>query len=255
MKIVSVCTSVSGKVRINNEDNLFINGTILPENHDDLPEFICSEREDCQMNFFAVLDGIGGSYCGEKASYEAAREMQKAFQKGSLVCDNKEQFLSELCIAMNEKVCQLQEKYMASMGTTVSALLFENGTVTVCNLGDSPIFAVRDGHISRIHEEHTNRRFLEHQKINRKPELTQCLGIPEEEMSICPYIHSHKLKDHDWYLICSDGMTDMVPDEEILAIIQSEKKHREKVQDLIDRAMENGGKDNTTVVLINIMDK
>lgn len=252
MKIVSICTSVSGNVRTNNEDNLFINGTILPENHEDLQEFICSEQEDSQMTLLAVMDGVGGSYCGERASYEAAMEMQKAFRKIN-VCDNRKKFLSDLCLTMNEKVCQLQENYMAIMGTTVSALLFENGAVTVCNLGDSPIFAVRDGRISRIHEEHTNRRFLEKQKINRKPVLTQCLGIPEEEMVICPYIHSYEIKDHDWYLICSDGLTDMVADEDILTIIQNEKEHREKVQDLINRAMENGGKDNTTAILIHII--
>ena len=252
MKIVSVCTSVSGKVRTNNEDNLFVNGMILSENHEDLTELICSEQEDSQMNLLAVMDGVGGSYYGERASYEAVREMQQAFQSAGAGKVSRERFLSDLCSAMNNKICQLQEEYMASMGTTVSALLFENGTVTVCNLGDSPIFAVRDDHISRIHEEHTNRRFLEHQKINRKPELTQCLGIPEEEMMICPYIQSQKFKKNDWYLICSDGLTDMLSDKEILAIIQSEKEHREKVQTLVERAMVNGGKDNTTLILINV---
>lgn len=252
MKIISVCTSVSGKVRTNNEDNLFVNGKILPENHDDLSEFICSEQEDDKMNLFAVLDGVGGACYGEKASYEAAGEIQKVFQKVSAVRDNREGFFSELCRTMNEKVCQLQEEYMASMGTTISALLFENGTVTVCNVGDSPIIAVREGDNRRIHEEHTNRKFLETQKINRKPELTQCLGIPEEELTICPYIQSLKLRNHDWYLICSDGLTDMLSDEEIRTIIQSKMKHREKVQTLVEKAMENGGKDNITVILINV---
>ena len=255
MKIVSVCTSVSGKVRSNNEDNLFVNGTILPENHDDLSEFICNKQEDCKANLLAVLDGVGGAYYGEKASYEAAREIQMTFQNGDMGSGSIETFLLELCKSMNEKVCQLQEEYMASMGTTVSVLLFENGMVTVCNLGDSPIFLIRDGHISRIHQEHTNRRFLEKQKISRKPELTQCLGIPEEEMTICPYIQSQKLQDHDWYLICSDGLTDMVSDEEILTVIRSEKKHREKVEILVDKAMENGGRDNITVILVNVRDK
>lgn len=255
MKIISVSTSVSGKIRTNNEDNLFVNGRILPEDHNDLSEFICSEQEDDKMNLFAVLDGVGGTCYGEKASFAAVKEMQKVFQKASAGCDSREWFLSEMCRTMNEKVCQLQEEYMANMGTTVSALLFENGTVTVCNIGDSPIIAVREGQIRRIYEEHTNRKFLKIQKINRKPELTQCLGISEEELTICPYIQSLKLKDHDWYLICSDGLTDMMSDEEIRTIIQSEKGHREKVQILVEKAMENGGKDNITVILINVRDR
>ena len=244
--------SVTGKVRKKNEDNIFMNGMILPEKHEDVSEFICSEREDSQRNLLAVLDGIGGTYYGEKASYEAAKIMQQIFRKADMNDRNGENFFTDLCNLMNEKICQLQEEYMTGMGTTMSALLFGKVAVTVCNLGDSPIFLVRDGQINRIHEEHTNRKFLQEHKINRKLELTQCLGIPEEEITICPYIHSQKLRDGDWYLICSDGLTDMVSDEEILAIILSRREHGEKVKVLIDRAMEQGGRDNTTIILINI---
>lgn len=252
MQVVSVSTSVLGKVRTNNEDNLFVNGTILPQNHEDLSRFICSEQDDTKMNLMAVFDGVGGAYYGEEASYEGAREMQRAFLMPGAGNGSTEKFFLNLCDTMNQKICQRQEENMASMGSTVSALLFQKGEATICNLGDSPIFSVRDGQICRIHEEHTNRRFLQNHKIHRKPELTQCLGISEEELTICPYIHRHKVQNQDWYLICSDGLTDMVSDQEILTIIQSKLKHEEKVKELVNQALEKGGRDNITVVLINV---
>lgn len=252
MKIIAVCSSNRGKVRINNEDNFFENGEILSE---DSSETIYSEENGKKMNLFAVFDGMGGEHHGEIASKVAARRMQQVFWKKRSEHCNREEMLLELCHDMNQQVCLLQNKYSASTGTTVSALLFEKNQVIACNVGDSPIFVVRDNHISRIYEEHTNRRLLQMRGSSRKPELMQCLGIPEDEMLISPYIQQYEVKKDDWYLICSDGLTDMMSEKDILMIIQENAEPKQKVKDLMDKALEQGGTDNITAILINIREE
>ena len=81
----------------------------------------------------------------------------------------------------------------------------------------------------------------------KKFPLTQYLGIPEVEMEICPYVREEELQHGDLYLICSDGLTDMVSEEEIYKILLESKNVTEKVKILRQRALENGGKDNISI--------
>lgn len=250
MRIAAAALTNRGKVRKNNEDNLFFDGEYLPESHLDMTEpLFMKERADVPV-LLAVFDGVGGAYYGEKASCLSAETMAKFFEeKNGLL--NSEKFFRELCHQMNRKVCELEDVYLANMGATVSALLFEQETVTICNLGDSPVFRIRKNKIERIHEEHTNRRILEEQKIKRKPELTQCLGIAEEEMTICPYIRQYAVQNGDWYLLCSDGLTDMLTDKEIAAILRSRVTKRQRIKKLMEAALMRGGRDNITIILVN----
>lgn len=250
MKIAAVALTNRGNVRENNEDNLFFNGRYLQENPLNMTEpLFMKEKTDAPV-LLAVFDGVGGAYYGEKASCLSAETMAKFFEeKNGLL--NSEKFFRGLCHQMNREVCELEDVYLANIGSTVSALLFKQETVTICNLGDSPVFRIRKNKIERIHEEHTNRRLLEEQKIERKPELTQCLGIMEEDMTICPYIREYEMQDGDWYLLCSDGLTDMLTDKEIAAILRSRVTKRQRIKKLMEEALMRGGRDNITIILVN----
>lgn len=253
MKNLTVCHLTNkGKIRKNNEDNLFINGEYFPEEKEDMLNPIEKEWDSEHACLFAVFDGVGGGYYGEKASFISAKEMSKHFFDIREKKISSERFFNIICQKMNEQVCMLEEEYLANMGSTVSALLFFNNQMTVCNLGDSPVFRFRNTGIERIHEEHTNRKFLLENGIKRKPELMQCLGITEEEMRICPYIKTFDLEKGDQYLVCSDGVTDMLSDEKISEIVNGNMGQSKKISLLLENTLENGGKDNITMILIKV---
>ena len=249
MRLTAVALTNSGKVRDKNEDNFYFNGEYLSENNPDMKESVTMKIKTGKPVLMAVFDGVGGACYGEKASYVSAEEMAHFFDEKKEIVDSTE-FFREICHRMNERVCGLEDFYLASMGCTVSALLFEGKSVTICNLGDSPVFRVRKEKTERIHQEHTNRRLLEEQGIGRKPELTQCLGIAEEEMLICPYVRQYRVQSGDYYLLCSDGLTDMLSDEEISEIVRGRMTAEEKIKGLMENALKRGGRDNITIILI-----
>ena len=110
----------------------------------------------------------------------------------------------------------------------------------------------RDGELDRISVPHTDEELLRQQGIQRKPGLTQFLGIDTEEMRLEPYVQQMELRDEDQFLLCSDGLTDMVPEVEIHEVLSGKKSVREKVQILMERTLQYGGRDNVTIILCKI---
>ena len=154
---------------------------------------------------------------------------------------------------MNDEVCK--EADGSGMGTTCALLYLHNNRYVVCNIGDSPVFLVRNGEIRKISLDHNQRAAFElltgkPAPENQKFQLTQCIGIPKDEMHIEPYIASGSVQAGDFFLLCSDGVTDMVTVEEIKSVITSRKIPKAVVKELIYKAMEAGGRDNITVVCI-----
>ena len=70
-------------------------------------------------------------------------------------------------------------------------------------------------------------------------------------MTICPYIREYEMQDGDWYLLCSDGLTDMLTDKEIAAILRSRVTKRQRIKKLMEEALMRGGRDNITIILVN----
>jgi serine/threonine protein phosphatase PrpC len=254
-KVIASCISHCGKVREINEDNLCFDGKYLEEKHRGLERAVTIRRGTESLLCFGIFDGMGGEKDGEVASYLAAVHFREELNRLEEWQKNPRDFLDNICKEMNRAICEeAKERKANGMGTTATILCFHNEEMTVCNLGDSPAFLVREGEMIPVYEEHTNRHFLEEQGITgRKPSLTQCLGIPPEEMVIHPYIHEDDLREGDQYLICSDGLTDMISKEEILAILQENLTPGDCVKKLQDRALEQGGKDNITIILCRIV--
>ncbi len=254
-RIIASCISHRGRVRENNEDNLYFDGKYLEEKHLGLERAVTIHRDTGQLQTFAVFDGMGGEKDGEVASYLAAVHLRQELNHLPGWQKTPRDFLADVCRKVNQAICdEARNRKAEGMGTTAAILCFQEEEMTVCNLGDSPVFLLREGEMLPLHEEHTNRHFLEEQGITgRKPSLTQCLGIAPEEMAIHPYIHEDDLKEGDQYLICSDGLTDMVPKEEIMEILQDNLTPGECVEKLQERALEQGGKDNITVILCRII--
>ena len=251
MKYDVAARSVVGRIRRNNEDNLLLDGEILSLEHKDsamLSRSISSEGG----RLVGVFDGMGGINDGEKASYLAAMTaMQAASNKSG--CSSRERFLHALCMEMNDVVCK--EADGSGMGTTCALLSLYGGRYTVCNIGDSPIFLVRNGEMKQISVDHNQRATFERATgkpapANQKFQLTQCIGVPKDEMIIEPYIASDAVRDGDFFLLCSDGVTDMLPPEEIMMIICEKKTPEAVIEELILKAMEAGGRDNITALCV-----
>lgn len=247
--IIASCISDTGKVRSNNEDNVYFDGCILPENHFSM-EQMNKVYKSSHCEPLIIFDGMGGESAGELASFSAAQWIKDNLETLKL----EEHALKETMKEINRYVYQAgKTKRCNQIGTTMSMLIFENGKVWVCNLGDSPIYRLRNEKIEMIGELHTNAEFLKQMGItNRKPGLMQFLGISEEELELDPFVSCIDVKRKDMFLICSDGLTDMVDENEIENILTEKMEVNEKTKKLIREALENGGRDNVTVILCEI---
>ncbi len=152
----------------------------------------------------------------------------------------------------NMAVFEESKRIKARVGTTASMLCFNGNKVNVCNIGDSPIFLFNDYGLVPIFEEHTGRKTAERifgkDKVpQKKYPLTQHIGIDPDEMIIVPFANTLEVQAGSQYLICSDGLTDMVKEERISEVSNSVS---DKVSILFEEALQNGGKDNITIILI-----
>ena len=249
------CGSHQGMRREKNEDNFFFDGEYMPESNHGLEEIILKESSIEKEGFFAVFDGIGGMDFGEIAAYTAAKYTRQFLEKRKNINSyDIATSLNNLCHFINEKVfMEGLSRNSEKTGTTLAGLYFCNRQVWTCNVGDSPVYLLRDGRLIQISQEHTDIGFVREKGLDRKPWLTQYLGIDPEEMRISPYIKERVVKEKDCFLICSDGLTDMVSEQRICNILIEEKKVETCVKRLIKEALQNGGIDNITVIVCRIV--
>lgn len=251
-KIRAACGCNVGKIRKNNEDNLYFNHVILPEENPGLEDTLSMECDLSEKSaVFGVFDGMGGEADGQIASFLAAQILQNHCEELMASDDDIQKNYDKLIEQMNEAVYRAAEDLGNRMGCTAAMLLLSEKGLYLCNVGDSPIFWLHDQKMEQISLDHTDADFLRKQGImNRKPHLTQCIGISPEEMRIVPYLYEEKLSAGDRYLICSDGLTDMVSIDEIQRILTEIKDLKACADTLVQKALEGGGKDNITVIVI-----
>lgn len=185
---------------------------------------------------------MGGEECGEIASYIAAKNAA-TLKLGKNVIDD----LVNYCHKANGDICDYASSHeILSMGTTAAMLAFTQKELVLCNIGDSKIFRFCEGILEQISMDH-----VAVAAFGVKPPLSQNLGIPPTELIIDPYLSRGPYNDGDIYLICSDGLTDMVSVAEITEVLATTAIN-EAVAMLLDKALTNGGKDNVTIILCKI---
>ena len=249
--IEAACGCNIGKIRKNNEDNFYFDGKCLEEENNGLKNseyFVAPiKRGLC----YAVFDGMGGENYGEIASFAAAHQMQQTERTLGDYFISEKKYLNRLSISLNDAVLQAKRKLCTDrMGTTMVALYFSGRYAYVCNIGDSRAYRLREGDFLQISKDHVEfRPGREH----RKAPLTQHLGIDPEDMLIEPYIAKGELKKGDMYLLCSDGLTDMLSNLEISCLMHDSNRVDECASHLIQAALEKGGRDNITVIVCRIM--
>jgi len=228
---------------------------------------------DSQLGLFVVLDGIGGHQGGEIASELGRNTIQKTIlkfrhNKNYRINSSDNQYLSaeayilmESIIQANQAIYQTSRKKTeyAGMGTTVASLLLGEKIVAIAHVGDSRIYLIRGDSIERLTEDHSlimeqiKQGIISGKEAKNsamKNVITQALGVEEE---LIPTVNEIIPFDNDLFLLCTDGLTDLVYDEEILEIILKYRPNLDQVsQALIDRANEKGGIDNITTILVNV---
>jgi protein phosphatase len=213
-------------------------------NTGDLPiEFpLCGTKKAKENSTFGIFDGMGGEECGEVASYIAAQDAAALKIGNDAAAD-----LSRFCYKANEDICEYARLHQVSaMGTTAAMLVFTKKQIALCNIGDSKVFRFSDGELKQISVDH-----IAVSAYRIKPPLSQNLGIPPSEMIIEPYLAQGKYTDGDVFLICSDGLTDMVSVERICSVLDSEPI-KNAVMTLLEESLANGGRDNITIILCKI---
>lgn len=253
MKLHSYTGTNIGKVRKNNEDNFFSNGA-YKQNVDRQNDSVTDVRR-AGAGLYAVFDGMGGEELGEEASLIAAQTLCK-YADGDF-----RQTASDYIKDANRQICALMDKDGGRRsGTTFSALYIEDETAFACNVGDSRVYLFRKGELKQLSQDHTKIQQLlrmgaitqEEARTRRdRHVLTQHLGIFEDELLLSAHRADEiALQNGDIFLLCSDGLTDMLDDAEIRRVIDRGKTPREIGEALMTGALEKGGRDNVTVQVV-----
>lgn len=255
MQIEFACISHLGKVRERNEDNLYYAGHILPLVHNREMRLKQWKHTTEIVHAVAVFDGMGGENAGDLASYTSASEFKKRFknltQNGQMPDQDQ---IAQMLVEVSDSVFRAaKEGHYKLIGSTATILFMKEHRGVIANLGDSPMYQVRDGKMRLLSLAHTDEELLKQQGVSRKPALTQFLGINTKEFLIEPYIREISIRSGDQYLLCSDGLTDMMGEEEIEQILTRECAVSEKIDLLLQSVLERGARDNTTMILCEVM--
>lgn len=241
-----------GKIRNNNEDNFWCCGDSLEAQNQGMSHIRSGYMKQSEYPLLAVFDGMGGESCGEMAAFLAAEACGQHFKTAKDgIRNDPEEFLNEICESMNQAICDYgRTNKINSMGTTAALLAFAEDAVYSCNLGDSRIYKSDREKFYQISQDHVLGRSL----FGKAP-LTQYLGMEEENLQLEPSISRQEIKIGERFLLCSDGITDMLSDGEIADILSRDIPVAKTVEILVDRALKKGGRDNITVVLCEIMEQ
>lgn len=250
--IHAACHCHTGYVRRNNEDNFFFDDLSLQERNAGLSRPLTMTVSTDDRRILAVFDGMGGEAYGETASFVAAKALFAASR--SINCEGDGDFSREASLQMNLEVWRSAVSLGTDrMGATLAMLTFREDHVYACNLGDSRIFRLRDGKLHQLSQDHTDEAFIRAQGIRRRPRLTQHLGINPGECQVEPHVAGFFLRSGDWYVICSDGLTDMVDPGRMADLIYAAETPAQCAQSLLDAALDQGGRDNITVIACRVV--
>lgn len=248
--IEAACGCNTGKIRKHNEDNFYFDGKCMEPENSGLKNIACIEGPLKNGLFYAVFDGMGGEAFGEIAAYKAARQLQLTERKFSDFFIPERVYLTRAAEELNRAVYAAKEELLTEhMGTTMVGLFYSSRYVYVCNIGDSRAYRLRNGEFLQLSHDHVA---IRPGQDGKKAPLTQYLGMDPEEVEIEPYIAKGGLKKGDMYLLCSDGLTDMLTNFEISDIMLKSEDTASCVEDLIRAALEHGGRDNITVIVSRI---
>ena len=206
---------------------------------------------------FAVADGMGGAQAGEVASHLAVEVLEQGLPDGGGSVEER----------LRARVREANARIMASaqaddaragMGTTLTVAYVGEDDLTVAHVGDSRLYRLRDGTFERLTDDHSlveelvRQGKLTPEEADEHPQrsiITRALGAEE---GVEADSHTWAGRDGDVYLICSDGLTSMIPEAHVAQVLAEASSLASAGRMLIDAANDAGGRDNITVVLFRL---
>src|SRR5918995_338749 len=210
-----------------------------------------------QPPLFAVADGMGGAQAGEVASRLAVDAFREFHDADEL---EPEERVTAIIQEANRRIYERarEDTQASGMGTTITAALVGDESISIGHVGDSRAYRLRGGQLEQLTDDHSLVADLvrggrispeEAEAHPQRSVITRALGTdPEGGVDAL----SVEAESGDLYLICSDGLTTMISDEEILAVLARAKSLESAGKDLVKAANRRGGEDNVTVVLFTI---
>lgn len=257
----AACNNV-GRRRKNNEDNFLLDGMYMSRSRmDEGGLFIKTSDEDAQV--YAVCDGMGGMDSGEDASHAAVKAIRRFFADaaGPVAQEAVGRLISDTSSAIGAEATAKGK----NSGTTLVMALANDGALTFVHVGDSRAYRLGGGELTGLTKDHSLiQRMLTMGVIDEEGAkdhkhrhvITQYLGMKPDEGVVAPtFSESIPLAAGDRYVMCSDGLTDMVPDDEIAAILAESATAMDAAAALVDRALEHGGNDNVTVICLFVRER
>jgi serine/threonine protein phosphatase PrpC len=239
------------------------------EQNEDCYLIINRKTEDVDIQsdgmMFAVADGMGGHAGGEIASKMACQGMADYYSEKTDRPEGSDYFkarlgqLSSGIYNVHNKIIEygrINREY-EDMGTTLSVLVLTKNRALIAHVGDSRIYRLRQGFLEQLTEDHSMAQlfiemgYLTPEKVANHPirhVLSQAVGQGVENI----FLKSEKVERGDTFLLCSDGLYDMVPDKEIRDILLNKPALNDKSSRLVARSLKRGGKDNVTVMVIQV---
>lgn len=250
------CAAITheGRVRTNNEDNYHFAGRYKAD-----PALLRADESAscaCSRTVFAVCDGMGGEDQGELAALLAAKQLAGCGAAEVHACAR------DAVERANNAICARMEQDGVRMGSTLAALYLDGETAIACNVGDSRVYLLRGGGLLQLTQDHTRVQSMVRAGILTAQQakthadrhcLTQHLGIFPQEMLLEPYFSAPvDLHPGDRFLLCSDGVTDMLDDAQLARLLGNGGSADAQARQIVNRALEQGGRDNITAIVIAV---
>jgi PPM family protein phosphatase len=211
----------------------------------------------------AIADGMGGHAAGEVASAVAISAIAPLDAQVLISSEEMLDALASAVASARDTLHEMSESDPAveGMGTTLTALLWMDDQVAVCHIGDSRAYLLRDGDLYQITRDHTliqslvDEGRLSPAAAANHPQRSLIIRALQGSTEADPDLAMHTAKLGDRYLLCSDGLTDVVGDEDVHEVLSTVQDADEAVGRLIALAIRNGGPDNITCIVADVVDE
>lgn len=247
----------------NNEDNYLINGSMNEGALSVSEDALNIDKRNRQWNWVAVFDGMGGGERGEIASRIAAEELKKSMEKaGPRASEEEIEILAQQgFLNANRRIVEERRK-RSVLGTTGTLLCFRQNKAKLFYLGDSRAYLLREGRLYQLTKDQTLANLKIEAGIYKAdcPEaqkdrhmLTEYIGADNTMTSLKPLESTWiTLKAVDKMMLCSDGLHHLCSDQEIKEILLSDNEPKQLAKQLVGMALERGGTDNITDLVLTV---
>ncbi len=233
-----------GKIRMNNEDSFFLT----------------LEKIHFLENLFIVADGMGGHNAGEIASQEAIKRLIEFILEREVVGKEYGSFMKKATEHANYQtyIKSVKNRGLKGMGTTITAITIVGNKGYCTHVGDSRMYVYRNQELKQLTTDHT---FIQEMVLSGRLTEDEARAHPNRNMitravgigaNVEVDTFEVDILEKDILLICSDGLTGMITNDDICKNLATSETIEQKTQKLVQQALDNGGEDNVTVILVEV---